>query len=188
MAELSDYSGKFDPGIRDGDFSKVLLVDLLNAYAEYVRRIDNLWYLAVKQGLGEDEAFADDMKIWEKMTLHELDVTCSLFKIRGNDVSSMMKALQMSSWLKISKLGYHMQLKSPSHSVLTITNCPTLATLEREGSGREEKICLQIETKRFNIIAGFFNPMIEVKALKLPPRQGPDETACLWEFILKDKQ
>jgi hypothetical protein len=32
------------------------------------------------------------------------------------------------------------------------------------------------------------NPKIEVIALKLPPREGPDdEICCKWEYIMRDK-
>jgi len=180
--ELTDYRGEFDPDIKYGDFSKDLLVELLNAYSGYTLRVNSLWYLGVRQAMGEDEAFFYDTRIWEKMTIHELDMTCRLFKVEGNDVATMMKAMQLSPWMGIYR--YNIELRSPSDGILTITECPTLLALEREGAGREERTCREIESKRFRVIADFFNPEIKVQPLRLPPRKGKDEVCCQWEFRL----
>ena len=183
MTERSDYSGDFDPTISYGDFSKGLLLELLNEYSGHMLRVNFLWYLGVKQAVGDEEAFIYDMRIWEKMAVHELEMTCRLFKIQGNDVAAMMKGLQLSPWMGIYR--YDMELESPFHGILTITHCPTLLALEREGVGREEVTCRQIEPRRFKVIADFFNPGIEVIPLKLPPRaNGERELCCRWEFRL----
>jgi len=184
MKELTDYSGKFDPNIKYEDFSKGFLLGLLNAYSEYLLRVDGFWYLTVKERMGDEEAFACDMKVWEKAQIYELETTCKLFKIQGNDVATLMKGLQMSPWMWIYK--FNMELENPNHGILTITHCPTLVALEREGQGREQKICQMLEPKLFRLIADFFNPEIEVKALKLPPRKSQDEIACQWEFWIEE--
>ena len=183
MKELIDYSGEFDPSIKYDDFSKGFLLELLNAYSGYILRVDGFWYLTVKERRGDEEAFACDTQVWEKMQVYELEMTCKLFKIQGNDVATMMKALQMSPWMWIYK--YDIELKSPNHSILTITHCPTLLALEKEGEGREQTICQVLEPKLFRLIADFFNPKIEVQALKIPPRKSKDEICCQWDFSLK---
>jgi hypothetical protein len=94
-----------------------------------------------------------------------------------------LKALQMSPWMSIYR--YDIELRSPNHSTLTITHCPTLLALEKEGEGREQKICQLLEPKLFRLIADFFNPKIEVQALKLPPRKSKDGICCQWDFNLK---
>jgi hypothetical protein len=183
VKELTDYSGEFNPNIKCEDFSKGFLLELLNAYSGYILRVDGFWYLAVKGRRGDEEAFACDMQVWEKMQVYELKMICKLFKIQGNDVATMMKALQMSPWMSIYR--YDIELRSPNHSTLTITHCPTLLALEKEGEGREQKICQLLEPKLFRLIADFFNPKIEVQALKLPPRKSKDGICCQWDFNLK---
>ena len=80
-----------------------------------------------------------------------------------------------------------MELKSPHHGVFTVTHCPTLLELEREGEGREERICQQLELRLFRMQAEFFNPEIQVQGLKLPPRKSKDDVHCQWEFKLEPK-
>ena len=183
MKELTDYSGEFNPHIEFKDFSRDFLLGLLNAYSGYILRVDGFWYLTVKDRNGDDEAFTCDMQVWERMQVYELEMTCKLFKIQGNDVATMMKAMQMSPWMWIYT--YNIEFKGPNHSILTITHCPTLLALEREGQGREQRICQVLEPRMFRIAADFFNPKIEVRALKVPPRKIKDDICCQWDFSLK---
>jgi len=132
MKELTDYSGEFDPNIRYEDFSKNSLLELLNAYSDYIRKLDGFWYLMVKDRMGDDEAFACDTNVWEKMYAIEFEMTRKLFKIKGNDVAALMKAFQMSPWTRTYR--HSMELQSPHYGILTVTHCPTLLALEREGS------------------------------------------------------
>jgi len=81
-----------------------------------------------------------------------------------------------------------MELKSPNHGVFTVTHCPALLALEREGEGREERICQQLELELFIMQAKFFNPEMQVRALKVPPRKSKDDVPCQWEFKLEPKE
>ncbi len=49
MADLTDYSGPLDAGLKYDDFSKELLLKGLKAYGGYIRVLDGTWYLAVKK-------------------------------------------------------------------------------------------------------------------------------------------
>jgi hypothetical protein len=70
--ELVDYSGKFDPDFSFEKLTKETLLKLIRSDAEYVRRIDGQWYLAVMQKCGNDVAFACDAEIWEKLEAYTL--------------------------------------------------------------------------------------------------------------------
>ena len=59
--------------------------------------------------------------------------------------------------------------------MLTVTYCPTLDALEEEGEGREDEICNIVEPKILKAYASFFNPDIEVKCLKSPPRKSSEK-------------
>ena len=69
-------------------------------------------------------------------------------------------------------------------SVMTINHCPTLISLEKEGTGREKLICQEMEPKVMSIMAHFFNPEIKVTGLKLPPRTSYSDCCCQWEYTL----
>ena len=183
MKKLRDYTGPFSPNTTYEDFSRDVLLRLLTLYAEYLQRVDGVWYLAVKDKLGDDVAFECDQWVWERLQTWELDKVTKLFKIEGNDVIALMKWFQVSPWMRICK--GQLELKDRDHGVVTITHCPSLTALEKEGQGREQRICYELEPVFMKIIADFFNPKIEVNPLKLPPRKSNKKVACQWEFSLE---
>lgn len=182
MKELRDYSGAFLPDATYDVFSKEVLLQLLTLCGDYLQRVDGLWYLAVKERLGNDEAFQCDRWVWERLQTWEIDRVTKLLKIEGHDVSSLLKWFQMSPWMRNYKC--QVELKNKDRGIATFTHCPTLVALEREGTGREKTICLELEPDIMRLIAVFFNPNMKVKALKLPPRKNKEDIACQWAFEL----
>jgi hypothetical protein len=183
VREITDYSGEFDPGIAYKDFSKDFLLKALKVYSHYIRKLDGIWYLTAKQQAGDDLALACDMQVWDEMEVHDVEMTCKLFNVQSNDVTAMFKSLQMSphSW----NLEHHFELLSPDRGIWTVTRCPSLLALEREGQGRERRICQVQETKNYALRARTLNPNMKVIPLKLPPRQNSDEIHCQWEFRIE---
>ena len=177
-----DYSGKFDPEFSHDKFTRETLLKLLKAYNEYILRIDGYWYLTVMDKWGNDEAFDCDVKVWERAQLYEVKLISQILNVQGDDVATLMKYMQVSPWMWIYK--YDIDLKSPNHGVMTIHHCPTLLSLEKEGTGREKLICQEMEPKVMGIMAHYFNPDIKVTGLKLPPRTDYDDCCCQWEFKL----
>ncbi|MBP1707505.1 MAG: hypothetical protein H6Q39_1229, partial [Chloroflexi bacterium] len=56
MGERKDYSGEFQPGLRLEDFSKEGLIQLVRAGAKLYGGLNQYWYKAVKDKLGEEAA------------------------------------------------------------------------------------------------------------------------------------
>jgi hypothetical protein len=180
MRQLSDYSGQLRPNIRLKDFSRGASLSLLQLYCWLFMAIDAFWYLAVKERFSDEDALACDMWAWERMSRYELDRITNAMKIQGNDVVSLIKALQLEPWMW--NTSYTVEVKGQNHVLLTFVECPVLNALEKEGEGREENICKVMEPKWFRDYADYFNPSIQIKALKLPPRRSKEEVACIWEF------
>ncbi|MFC1999715.1 DUF6125 family protein [Chloroflexota bacterium] len=136
MTELLDYSGPFDPDFSHDILSKEILVQLLTAYNEYTKRIDGFWYLTVMDKWGNDEAFDCDAKVWEKVRPYEVDRISSLMGIKGDDISTVMKYLQVCPGMQL--FDTHIDVKTPHHAIVTFSNCSTLAALEERGKGKRE--------------------------------------------------
>lgn len=180
--ELVGYSGAFDPDFKPDKLSRETLLKIVKTYSEYIRRVDGHWYVAVMDRWGNGEALDCDVRIWEKLCVWELRTMTNLLNIHGDDVLTMMKAQQASPWMSLHD--YSVDIKSSDHAILTIRNCAVLTAIEKEGSGREKQQCHEVEPRMWRAKADYFNPNIEITALKLAPRKGPDEIACQWEFKL----
>lgn len=180
---LDDYSGTFNPDFSLERLSRESLLKLLNAYSDYIRKIDGHWYLCVMNMCGDDIAFKCDTEVWEELTTYTMKLTSELLNIRGNDVATFLKVIQACPWTPMYNV--KVDLMNNNHGTLTFLNCPTLIALEEEGAGREQNICNELEVRLMEIKAHYFNPDIQVTPLKLPPRESGSEICCQWELKLE---
>ena len=186
MKKLNDYSGEFLPELEFSDFSSRTLTELLALYCKLYMALDGFWYLTVKERVGNEEALACDIQTWGRHCKYEMTKITKQLNIRGDDVVAVMKDIQITPWLRQTQ--FRIELKNHNNAMLTVTYCPTLDALEKEGEGREYEICHIVDRKAFKEYASFFNPDIAVKCLKLPPRKSKDEICCQWEFNLAVKR
>ena len=180
MSELIDYSGEFDPEFSHDKLSKETLLKLLEAYSQYMHRIDPYWYLSVKDNWGNDAALDCDIRVLEKGKLYEVQLIRNLLNIQGEDVAAVMKYFQVYPlvWIR----DHIIDIKNDDHALFTLPACTTLFALEKEG--REKQQCHTVCTRILGYYASLFNPDIKVTPLKLPPRESKDDICCRWEFKL----
>jgi len=160
--------------------SREALLRILKANSVYLRRLDATWYATVMKKRGNELAFECDSEIWEKFINYELDILCEMLNIRGDDVATMVKAVQATPWMRMHNRTF--ELKGKDCAVITYRNCRTLINLEKEGTHRYKQICHVLERRLFELTAAYFNPNIKVNALKLPPRDDGSDVCCRWEF------
>lgn len=180
---LADYSGPFVPDFSHEKLSREALLKILKANSVYLRRLDATWYATIMKKRGNELAFECDSEIWEKFVKYELDVLCRTLNIRGDNVETVVKAVQATPWMRMHNRTFEMPEKN--RAVITYRNCRTLLTLEKEGTHRYRQICHVLERRLFELTAAYFNPRIKVNALKLPPRSGADDICCQWEFKIE---
>jgi hypothetical protein len=178
--KLTDYSGRFIPNLGFSDFSYDTLVDLLELYCKFYWAMDGNWFLSIKERTNNEEALACDLMTLEKMAKYEMGEITERFNIVGNDVIALMKAIQLVPWYRQNQ--FDMDVIDRGNGILTITRCPTLEALEREGASRENEICNIVEPNVLKYYASFFNPNISVTCLKSPPRQSENDICCQWQF------
>ena len=180
---LKDYSGDFDPEFSYSKLSRETLLKMLEDYADYIRKIDGHWYLEVMRRCGNKVAFECDTAVWMRMDPFEMETTKRLLGTGGDTPLAMAKTLQASPWA--ASYNCKVEAVNENHVILSYLTCPTIISLEKEGTGREKLICHDLEVKLMDVKAKCFNPAIKVTPLKLPPRNGPDDVCCSWELKLE---
>ncbi|MFC2123017.1 DUF6125 family protein [Bacteroidota bacterium] len=183
--KLTDYSGQIIPNLKFSDFSYDTLVDLLELYSKFYWAMDGNWFLSIKEKAGNEAALACDLTVLEKMAKYEMAKITRRFNITGNDVTALIKAIQLVPWYRQNQ--FEIDVKDEKSAILTITRCPTLEALEKEGKSRENEICNIVEPNVLKYYASFFNPGISVKCLKSPPRESENDICCQWELIAESK-
>jgi len=182
LKEISEYSGGFDCDFSYSKFTKETLLRLLKIYGQFIHKRDGHWYSTVMKKWGNDEALECDIKVWEEAQLYFMNTCSSLLNIHGDDVVTLMKYMQADPWAFVADR--KPDIKNNNHAILTVHTCPILFAIEKEGTGREELQCQQIEPKVFGTMAHYFNPDIIVTPLKVPPRTDYSDICCQWEFKL----
>jgi len=162
--------------------SRGTLIAVLAAYARLYLLLDGQWYLSVKQRCGDAQAVDIDLEVWDKQTRKEITELVQLIDFQNRDVVSFMELSVMMPSTAGSE-GY-IEIKDRNDCTLTITHCPIVRTLEKEGEGREKTQCRVICQRIMATMAQSFNPGIKVKPVKIPPRQHQDEIYCQWQFKL----
>lgn len=177
---LSDYSADFNPDLRFEDLSKETLVRLLELYSRLLVTLDGFWYLSIKERVSNEEALACDHWVWERELRYMVDDIKELLGINGKDVVDFMKVLQARPLHFV--IEEKIQAMNRNDVVLTVTHCPTLVALEKEGEGRDATHCELACSIMRRKHAELFNPEIEVRCLKVPPRKSQKDTFCQWEY------
>jgi len=185
--QRKDYSGPLDPNLRFEDFSKETLVNLLREYQRLYLVLDGHWYTHIKAKYGAEEAFDFDMKVWETMEAYEPGRIAHALNIRGNDVSAYLKVLQAIPAFPGLIYDRTVEIIDKNHARIIVNRCTSLEYFEREGLGREQPICHNMEPKAFQWTASAVNPRIRVTPVKLPPRKSRDEVPhCIWDVRLEE--
>lgn len=180
MRKLHDYSGKFKADLEPADFTRELLIDIVKLYSRLYMGLDGIWYLSIKEKASNDDAVACDILTWKRASKYEMSRITKRFNIQGNDVIALMKALQLTPWYWTVKA--RIEIESPDRAVLTVSHCPTVDALEKEGEGRENQICQMVEPEIYNAYCSYFSPDMKAILLKAPPRKSKDDIYCQWEF------
>ena len=170
--------------VRWEGLSRAELIELVRLYSRLFLALDGFWYLAVKEIVGEDKANACDFWVWDKYSRYEFKRLIPLCNIKGNDLQAFATAMSFSPW--ISNLNCRFALEGKDRLTFTVLECPTLEALKREGMGRENTFCQQVEPQLFQIIIQSFNPKGKATPVELPPETNQADICCRWRFSIEE--
>lgn len=160
----------------DDKIPDFILMHLRNLWA-----VDGLYYLGIEEDFGTEAATEIDCRVWETMGKIEARKLKEFFSIKGNDIQSMMKALQYSSWAL--DLEDKEVVIEKDHAIIRNVKCRVQNT--RIARGLSEFGCKPVRFGFLKAFAKEFNPDIEVKCNVCPPDKHPSNLWCEWEFVYK---
>ena len=187
MTDLKDYSGEYRSDVRFEDFSKEALIRLIKAYQITFIGNMGMWNTVNRERMSVEEAWNLDSEVYGRQVQRfELPLVCDAMNIRGNDVVTMLKYFQMCpDGAREGLYEFKQEILNNNHAILTFTRCPTLFYFEKKNSLKDiECLCGPggTEDRAFTAICNYFNPKMQCRALKIPPRESKDSICCQWEF------
>ena len=188
MEKLEDYSGEYKPDLKLTDFTQEALVRLIVAAGKLYLGADGMWTTVIRKRYGEEVALSCSKEVWETNWKHEVVRPCEAMNIKGNDVATAFKHLQIDPGFAVM-FDCEFDLINKNHGIFTVTRCNGLDYCERHNNTWLQKLmCEELDEPLFQRSAAYFNPDIKVTALKLPPRKSKSDIACRWEYKLEPKR
>jgi hypothetical protein len=186
--EYNDLSGPFDPDLRFEDLSKDFILRLVNIYQFAWVQLATAFLDVIRERYGLQVAEDINLDAWRRMSKKVNPRYAKTGNIPMRTVVDSVKALQLPLDNTIGPI-YRMtyQVINENHVIMTLPRCRTLEAIERDEPDRIDTICRKLE--QIMIEHYLMNDYIQVKPLKLPPRDSKDEICCVWELTLeKEKQ
>lgn len=144
---------------------------------------DGLYFLGIEERSGTDVATAIDANVWAVMGKIEARKLKVFLGITGNDIATMMHALQYTTWaldLEDKEI-----IIEKDHALIRNVTCRVQNT--RLNKGLKEFGCKPVRFGFLKAFAKEFNPDIVVKCTVCPPDEHLGDLWCQWEFSYKEK-
>ena len=170
--------GSFADG-KLADLSPKELIELVKLSSRMILELDGFWYLSVKRLAGNDQALDADNWVWEKVMKSYIPELARLLNLKGNDVADYMEI--MTPRPEGLVLEERVDILDRNRAVRSVTYCPTIIALEKEGEGRDAMHCAAACAVMRSKHSRIFNPAIEVSCISKPPRNGRD-IFCQFEY------
>jgi len=144
---------------------------------------DGLYFIGIEERYGTEVATQIDANVWAIMGKIEARKLKEFLEITETDISSMMKALQYTTWA-LDLEDKEIIIKK-DYALIRNIRCRVQNT--RKSKGLKEFGCKPVRFSFLKAFAKEFNPDIVVKCNICPPDVHPDNLWCQWEFTYKER-
>jgi hypothetical protein len=159
--------------------SKEDLVAIVEDAAKNWLAHDGLWFLAVEQAHGMDEALRLDAQAWDQFTVIEAKRIMKRLGLRpGGGIPAQKQALQyrLYAYLNVQEM-----VEVDDHTlVFRMNECRVQQARQRDG--RPDFPCKPVGLVEYAGFARTIDPRIVTRCLCCPPDAHPQGCWCAWEF------
>lgn len=162
--------------------SKEQLQALLIDFAKRWLAHDGLWFQAVEQAHGMDEAIRLDVAAWEKFTVLEARRIMNFLALEsGGGLSALKQALGFRLYSFVNK----QEILEPEKNLLIFRMSDCRVQSARKRKNLPDFPCKPVGLVEYGGFARTIDPRIETNCLSCPPDPHPEEYYCAWEFRIK---
>jgi hypothetical protein len=109
-----------------------------------------------------------------------------LMKIEGDDVTAIVKALQLDVGFPHEYMDVHFELKPDGSAEFWLNHCGALMDVEPRGEAGVVMMCHRIEDPTFDATAVATNPRAQMRPIHRPPRRPSDRHPhCHWTIKIE---
>ena len=181
MERLQDYSGPFNPGLTFNDLSRDFLLRLIRVWQFAWIELEGAWEEEVEKRYGVHVAMGCDLQMWLQCADLCNTKYVKIARIPMKNTVDCLKALQLPLDNTMGAVyPTKQEIIDENHAVVTVTRCPSLEFYEKSAPHRIVPMCQIVEPPlidRYKV-----SREVKLLATRLPPRKGPDDIACQWDY------
>jgi hypothetical protein len=164
-------------------FNKEQLIDMLEDTAKNWLAHDGVWFQAVEENYGMDEAIRLDAKAWERFTVIEAH---RIMKRHGIEEGGGLPALEQALKLRMyANINIQSTTWVDEHTLrFEMNDCRVQSTRQRKGL--PDFPCKPVGLVEYAGFARAIDPRIQTRCIACPPDPHPETFFCAWEFSLAD--
>lgn len=160
------------------------LAQLWNLAAVAYMMVTDRWYTVLEAHHGGDTAREAELAVWVDggAASRDLEIGLAAARSTGDNVEALLRGFQVAPG-EVGILNVGFELRDPDHGILTHKTCPAIRRMEHLDEKRLAHCC-HICVVAMPLSGHLVDKDIECRPLVLPPRQGPRDIACQWEYRL----
>ena len=158
--------------------SKADLAALLKMSGEFIKAMDELWFLVVREAYGKGNAVKLSDMVRERYTRRLVTRSKKQFGLAGSALERMMQVLETDPCFLIND--YEISHLSRDRLFLRVNRCAALDAMGKPG--RKEFVCEGTTGSCFKDLAKEIGDSIAVHAIRLPSGNSRHEACCEWLF------
>lgn len=144
---------------------------------------DGLWFLAVEQKRGMDEAMELDARAWEQFTVIEAKRIMKRLGLEpGGGIAALAEALKHRLYAFINE--QEVVEQDERRLVFQMNDCRVQSARKRKGL--PDFPCKPVGLVEYSGFARTIDPRLRTRCLGCPPDPHPQEWYCSWEFTLEE--
>jgi hypothetical protein len=167
--------------IDPNELSRAQLLDLLQDAAKLWLAHDGLWFQAVEQAHGMDQAITLDAEAWERFTVIEAR---RIMRRQGIEAGGGLDALKQALGHRLYAYINEQEIvdEEPDRFVFRMNRCRVQQARQRKGL--PDFPCKSVGLVEYSGFARTIDERIETRCICCPPDLHPADHFCAWEFSL----
>ncbi len=144
--------------------------------------VTDRWYTALAAHHGAEVARERELFVWGEggAADRDLEIGLAVSGHAGDDVETLLRGFQRAPG-EVGLIDVEFELDGPDRGVLVHHVCPAVRRMEHWDDERLAHCCHICEVA-MPMSGHIVSEAIECRPLSIPPRRGPRDVACRWEY------
>lgn len=161
------------------DLSREELLELVTDAAKRWLAHDGLWFQAIENKHGMEEAIEMDRLAWEKFTVNEANRIIKQLNLEPN---GGLQALKQALKFRLYALINEQEIIEEDENTIVFRMNRCRVQEARKRKGLPDFPCKPVGIVEYTGFAQTIDPRIKTEIVACPPDAHPDEYYCAWRF------